>query len=69
MSLFNTESVGELFLFADTHNMRELRAKCVDFIREHISEVMISDGWATLISKKLELVPKLIAELAKKTKR
>ena len=44
-SKVTTQTVAKLLLQAEVHHIAELKTTCLDYIRDHVAEVMATDDW------------------------
>jgi speckle-type POZ protein len=57
----NTENAAETLILADLHNAEQLKLMAMNYINNHASEVMETNGWDSLI----QTHPNLVAEAFK----
>ena len=65
-SQLSVDSVSEAYLLAAMHNASQLKLKCIDYITEHCTEVMATEGWKVLTGRRIELVVDILHKLALK---
>ncbi|KAH9364044.1 hypothetical protein HPB48_016382 [Haemaphysalis longicornis] len=54
---------AEILVYADMHNAQQLKAKAIDFIKVHASEVLETDGWKEMEIEKAHLVAEVLSAL------
>lgn len=59
-------SAARLLATADLHGLTEVRRQAVEYINRHPLEVMATEGWATCVRPRADLLEQLYADLAER---
>lgn len=59
-------SAARLLATADLHGLPEVKRRAMEYINRHPQEVMATEGWATYVRPRADLLEQLYADLAER---
>lgn len=65
-STLSIDTASRLLLLADTHQAKQLKCQCIDYITDHIAKVKLTDSWKTVTKARPELGIELLMNLSTK---
>lgn len=60
----SSENAADVLILADRHSAEQLKSKAIDFLNNHVAEVMESPSWSTLVSSHPSLISEVFRALA-----
>ncbi|XP_033616530.1 LOW QUALITY PROTEIN: speckle-type POZ protein-like, partial [Fukomys damarensis] len=64
-SQLSVENAVEIFTLADLHSAHQLKTQALDFINYHVSDILETSGWQSLVATYPELVAEAYGSLAR----